>query len=88
MPRCTPLRAVLRHHSGNAAEKRRRGRHGADQQHGRAGVVLRFVVRRLSEWRHRQPAASYMFMAIALVVAVVLTLIVKPARNEIQPQLA
>ena len=34
------------------------------------------------------PAASYMFMAIALVVAVVLTLIVKPARNEIQPQLA
>lgn len=31
------------------------GRHGADQQHGRAGVVLRFVVRRLSEWRHRQP---------------------------------
>jgi hypothetical protein len=29
-----------------------------------------------------------MFMAIALVVAVVLTLIVKPARNEIQPQLA
>ncbi|HGM7044751.1 TPA: MFS transporter [Serratia marcescens] len=34
------------------------------------------------------PAASYMFMAIALVVAVVLTLIVKPARNEIQPQMA
>ncbi|BEM30672.1 MFS transporter [Serratia marcescens] len=34
------------------------------------------------------PAASYMFMAIALVVAVVLTVIVKPARNEIQPQLA
>ncbi|QXX96691.1 MFS transporter [Serratia marcescens] len=34
------------------------------------------------------PAASYMFMAVALVVAVVLTLIVKPARNEIQPQLA
>ncbi|MCP1105778.1 MFS transporter [Serratia nevei] len=34
------------------------------------------------------PAASYMFMAIALVVAVVLTLIVKPARNEIRPQLA
>ncbi|CAI1795466.1 MFS transporter [Serratia marcescens] len=34
------------------------------------------------------PSASYMFMAIALVVAVVLTLIVKPARNEIQPQLA
>lgn len=34
------------------------------------------------------PAASYMFMAIALVVAVVLTLIVKPTRNEIQPQLA
>ncbi|AWQ45833.1 MFS transporter [Serratia marcescens] len=34
------------------------------------------------------PAASYMFMAIALVVAVVLTLIVKPAHNEIQPQLA
>ncbi|MGP2966034.1 MFS transporter [Serratia marcescens] len=34
------------------------------------------------------PAASYMFMAIALVVAVVVTLIVKPARNEIQPQLA
>ncbi|MBH3053636.1 MFS transporter [Serratia marcescens] len=34
------------------------------------------------------PAPSYMFMAIALVVAVVLTLIVKPARNEIQPQLA
>ncbi|MGN2498459.1 MFS transporter [Serratia nevei] len=34
------------------------------------------------------PAASYMFMAIALVVAVVLTLIVKPARNAIQPQLA
>ncbi|HIF6612146.1 TPA: MFS transporter [Serratia marcescens] len=34
------------------------------------------------------PAASYMFMAIVLVVAVVLTLIVKPARNEIQPQLA
>ncbi|MEL5209365.1 MFS transporter [Serratia nevei] len=34
------------------------------------------------------PAVSYMFMAIALVVAVVLTLIVKPARNEIQPQLA
>jgi sugar phosphate permease len=34
------------------------------------------------------PATSYMFMAIALVVAVVLTLIVKPARNEIQPQMA
>lgn len=34
------------------------------------------------------PAASYMFMAIALLVAVVLTLIVKPARNEAQPQLA
>ncbi|CAI0987192.1 Inner membrane transport protein RhmT [Serratia entomophila] len=34
------------------------------------------------------PAASYMFMAIALVAAVVLTLIVKPARNEVQPQLA
>ncbi|MCC4106916.1 MFS transporter [Serratia ureilytica] len=34
------------------------------------------------------PAASYMFMAIALVVAVVLTLIVKPTRNEIQPQMA
>ncbi|MBH3094912.1 MFS transporter [Serratia ureilytica] len=34
------------------------------------------------------PAASYMFMATALVVAVVLTLIVKPARNEIQPQMA
>jgi sugar phosphate permease len=34
------------------------------------------------------PAASYMFMAIALVVAVVLTLIVKPARNEIRPQMA
>ncbi|MBH2759973.1 MFS transporter [Serratia ureilytica] len=34
------------------------------------------------------PAASYMFMAIALVVAVVLTLIVKPSRNEIQPQMA
>ncbi|HEJ1074954.1 MFS transporter [Serratia marcescens] len=34
------------------------------------------------------PAASYMFMAIALVVAVVLTLIAKPARNEIQPQMA
>ena len=50
-----PLRAVLRHHSGNAAEKRCRGRHGADQQHGRTGFVLRFVVRRLSEWRHRQP---------------------------------
>lgn len=34
------------------------------------------------------PAASYMFMAIALVVAVVLTLVVKPAQNEPQPQLA
>ncbi|MGQ8776596.1 MFS transporter [Serratia sp. NA_112.1] len=34
------------------------------------------------------PAASYMFMAIALLVAVVLTLVVKPARNEAQPQLA
>ncbi|MGA9615773.1 MAG: MFS transporter [Serratia proteamaculans] len=34
------------------------------------------------------PAASYMFMAIALLVAVALTLIVKPARNEAQPQLA
>ncbi|CAI0908656.1 MFS transporter [Serratia ficaria] len=34
------------------------------------------------------PAASYMFMAIALVAAVVLTLVVKPARNEVQPQLA
>jgi len=34
------------------------------------------------------PAASYMFMAIALLVAVVVTLIVKPARNEAHPQLA
>ncbi|CAI1928320.1 Inner membrane transport protein RhmT [Serratia quinivorans] len=34
------------------------------------------------------PAASYMFMAIALLAAVVLTLVVKPARNEAQPQLA
>ena len=34
------------------------------------------------------PAASYMFMAIALLAAVGLTLIVKPARNEAQPQLA
>lgn len=34
------------------------------------------------------PAASYMFMATALVTAVVLTLVVKPARNEILPQLA
>ena len=34
------------------------------------------------------PAASYMFMAIALVAAVVLTLVVKPARNETHPQLA
>ncbi|MFI8416016.1 MFS transporter [Serratia sp. NPDC078593] len=34
------------------------------------------------------PAASYMFMAIALVVAVVLTLVVKPAQNAPQPQLA
>ncbi|CAI1054406.1 MFS transporter [Serratia quinivorans] len=34
------------------------------------------------------PAASYMFMAVALLVAVVLTLVVKPARNEAQPQLA
>ncbi|MDT3253165.1 MFS transporter [Serratia sp. root2] len=34
------------------------------------------------------PAASYMFMAIALVVAVVVTLIVKPARNEVHPQVA
>ena len=34
------------------------------------------------------PAVSYMFMAIALLVAVVLTLVVKPARNEAQPQLA
>ncbi|KAA8997370.1 MFS transporter [Affinibrenneria salicis] len=32
------------------------------------------------------PAASYMFMAIALVIAVVLTLIVKPARSAIHPQ--
>ncbi|KFB88317.1 MFS transporter [Serratia grimesii] len=34
------------------------------------------------------PAASYMFMAIALLAAVVLTLVVKPARNEAHPQLA
>lgn len=34
------------------------------------------------------PSASYMFMAIALVVAVVVTLIVKPARNEVHPQVA
>ncbi|WP_269935227.1 MFS transporter [Serratia liquefaciens] len=34
------------------------------------------------------PAASYMFMAIALLVAVFVTLIVKPARNEAHPQLA
>ncbi|GAA3909354.1 MFS transporter [Gibbsiella dentisursi] len=34
------------------------------------------------------PAASYMFMAIALVVAVVLTLVVKPARAETHPQMA
>lgn len=34
------------------------------------------------------PAASYMFMAVALLVAVVLTLVVKAARNEAQPQLA
>ncbi|AML56247.1 MFS transporter [Serratia rubidaea] len=32
------------------------------------------------------PAASYMFMAVALVVAVVITLVVKPARNDAQPQ--
>lgn len=48
-----PLRPVLRHHSGNAAEKRGRRRHGADQQHGRSGIVLRFLVRRLPERRHR-----------------------------------
>jgi hypothetical protein len=29
-----------------------------------------------------------MFMAIALIVAVVVTLIVKPARNEVHPQVA
>ncbi|MGL6020178.1 MAG: MFS transporter [Gibbsiella quercinecans] len=34
------------------------------------------------------PAASYMFMAIALVVSVVLTLVVKPARAETHPQIA
>ncbi|HBE9082590.1 MFS transporter [Serratia fonticola] len=34
------------------------------------------------------PAASYMFMAIALLASVGLTLIVKPARNEAQPQVA
>ncbi|AGO53054.1 MFS transporter [Serratia plymuthica] len=34
------------------------------------------------------PSASYMFMAIALIVAVVVTLIVKPARNEVHPQVA
>ncbi|AVJ15671.1 MFS transporter [Serratia rhizosphaerae] len=34
------------------------------------------------------PAASYMFMAVALVVAVVVTLVVKPPRNDAQPQLA
>ncbi|UNK28145.1 MFS transporter [Serratia plymuthica] len=34
------------------------------------------------------PSASYMFMAIALVVAVIVTLIVKPARNEVHPQVA
>ncbi|MGF6191710.1 MFS transporter [Serratia sp. 2723] len=34
------------------------------------------------------PAASYMFMAIALLASVGLTLIVKPARNEAQPQMA
>lgn len=34
------------------------------------------------------PAASYMFMAIALLAAVGLTLIVKPACNEAQPQIA
>lgn len=32
------------------------------------------------------PAASYMFMAVALVVAVVITLVVKPARNDALPQ--
>jgi len=34
------------------------------------------------------PAASYMFMAIALLASVGLTLIVKPASNEAQPQVA
>ncbi len=34
------------------------------------------------------PAASYMFMAIALLASVGLTLIVKPARNEAHPQIA
>lgn len=34
------------------------------------------------------PAASYMFMAIALLASVGLTLIVKPTRNEAQPQVA
>ncbi|TQI78080.1 sugar phosphate permease [Serratia fonticola] len=34
------------------------------------------------------PSASYMFMAIALLAAVGLTLIVKPACNEAQPQIA
>ena len=61
--------------------KRRRRRHGADQQHGRAGFVLRFWFVGYLNGATGSPAASYMFMAIALVVAVVLTLIVKPTRN-------
>ena len=82
------LRAVLRHHSGNAAEKRCRGAMALINSMGALGSFFGSWFVGYLNGATGSPAASYMFMAIALVVAVVLTLIVKPARNEIQPQLA
>ncbi len=55
------LRPLLRHYSGNAAAQCRRGRHGADQQYGRPGLLLRLVVCRLPERCHRQPRSLLYF---------------------------
>ena len=72
------LRTVLRPDQRDAAEERRRRSHGADQQHGGPRLLRRLLPGRLSECRHGQPGASYVVMAGALVVAVIMTLLVRP----------